>query len=72
LTPEQMRKFLDGFEEAFQKKYRQALSSGAIDEEFSEEGDHTIARCVLQIAADNFYPMNPKGRKLLKNLECFI
>lgn len=56
----------------FDEKYAAALSSGAISEEDVIPGDHTLAKCVLQIAAQDFEPISPAGKEMLENLRKFI
>lgn len=56
----------------FDEKYAMALTSGAIGEEDVSRGDHTLAKCVLQITARQFEPVSPIGKAMLENLEKFI
>ncbi|MCP8305086.1 MAG: hypothetical protein H3Z50_06455 [archaeon] len=60
LTDKQKKEFLSRFKRHFYEKYEKALKCGALDD--FEDGDQTIARCVLIITAEDFkpYPISVK------------
>jgi hypothetical protein len=61
---------LSRFEGEYFELYRQALNSGAIQD--VPEHDHTLAKCVLVIAAEKFRPVSDTGKAMLANLVHFI
>lgn len=73
LTTEEKEKWWRLVREQFDKHYESALASGALSEHIHmSKGDHTVARCVLIITADEFEPLSPTGKEMLRNLRLMI
>ncbi len=60
---------LTDFETVFNRLMQTARASGAVPEDTE---DNELARCVLQIAAENFRPVSDRNKRLLANLRHFI
>ncbi|MBA7682675.1 hypothetical protein ES703_91027 [subsurface metagenome] len=72
LTREEHWKFHQNFMNRYRENYQKALDSGAVSEEDLPEHDHTLARCIFIITAEDFTPLSPSGKEMLKNLEKFV
>ncbi len=60
---------LTDFETVFNRLMKSARASGVIPD---DTNDNELARCVLQIAAENFRPLADRNKRLLANLRHFV
>lgn len=70
LTDEEHDIFFENFKRVYDETYQKALNSGAVED--LQKHDHTLARCILQIAAEKFEPLNRNGKEMLRNLRKFV
>ncbi len=72
LTTEEKDQLFAHFREEWERKYAQALRSGAMSEDYAKPGDHRLAKYVFIITAEGFTPFDNGNRRDLKNLRAFI
>ena len=62
----------EDFWDVFLAKLRQAVESGALSEDDTEERAMTVARCVLVITGEGMVPRSERGKKMLANLRHLV
>ena len=62
----------EDFWDVFLAKLRQAVESGALNEDALENDAMIVARCVLTITAESVAPRSPYGKEMLDLLRHFV
>lgn len=65
----ELDKLINNFVQQFHQNMKTAKHSGAL---FGDETDVEIGRAVLVITAEEFKPLAPRNKAMLKNLRCFV
>lgn len=74
-TQAQIKELMANAQEDILKNYvEKALTSGALSEDVTKEGNYLLAKFIITAYFDKgpYSPLNTTHKKELKNLECFI